>query len=119
MKIVWLVFTLIPAPFLFHFYEYGEHIQHEEAPYLLHGSALAVVLSGFLAGQIRISTVVFVNIFTVLISVALVMYFIPDDGWFKPVGRTGAVVFTGIVYLIGQLIIRSFSSSFFNKRLNH
>lgn len=109
MKILWLIFSLLPASFLFHFYEYGQHIQGEDAPFLFIGSALFVVVTGILSSYIKIAYVILINISAGLFSLLLAMYSIPDDGWFKPVGRDAAVIITAIVFFLGQLLIRSFS----------
>lgn len=116
MKTTWLLLTLIPAPFLFHFYGYGQHIKHEEASFLLLGSVIFVIAIGLLSGQIRILYVILINVITGALSMFLAMYFIPDNGWFKPVGRDVAVIFVAVVFLIGQLIVRSISRPFFVKK---
>ncbi|MBM7693210.1 glucan phosphoethanolaminetransferase (alkaline phosphatase superfamily) [Peribacillus deserti] len=88
MKTSWLILTLIPAPFLFHFFEYGQHIKREEASFLYLGSVIFVIIIGLLSGQIRIRYVILVNVITGLLSMFLAMYLIPNDGgWFKPAGR--------------------------------
>lgn len=107
MKSLWLVFTLIPAPFLFHFYEYGQHVKQEDAPFLLIGSILYIVGAGALAQNIGIRSVLLANVATVVLSVLLAMYFIPNDGgWFKPFSRDTVVMLTVIPFLLGQLIVR-------------
>ncbi|MEK4538542.1 hypothetical protein NST21_25010 [Peribacillus sp. FSL K6-1552] len=116
MKTSWLILTLIPAPFLFHFFEYGQHIKREEASFLYLGTVIFVIIIGLLSGQIRIRYVILVNVITGLLSMFLAMYFIPDDGWFKPVGRDVAVIIVAVVFLVGQLIVRSFSRPFFVKK---
>lgn len=114
MRIFWLIISLVPAAFLFHFYEYGQHIQREEATFLLQGSILFVLVAGILAGSVKLRYVFLVNIITAVLSVFLASYFIADDGgWFKPVGRDIAVIFCSVVFLIGQLFVRLFSRRFF------
>ncbi|MER2009399.1 MAG: hypothetical protein ABS939_18350 [Psychrobacillus sp.] len=114
MRTLWLIISLIPAAFLFHYYEYGQHIKREEASFLLTSSILFVLVAGFLAGSVKLRYIFFVNIITALLSVFLASYFIADDGgWFKPLGRDGAVIFVSLVFLIGQLIIRLFSHKLF------
>ncbi|WP_342599572.1 hypothetical protein MHB48_20125 [Psychrobacillus sp. FSL H8-0483] len=116
MKTLWLILTLIPAPFLFHFYEYGQHVKREEASFLFLGSVIFVIIIGLLSGQMRIRYVILVNVITGLLSMFLAMYFIPNDGgWFKPVGRDVAVIFVAVVFLVGQLIVRDLSIPFFVK----
>lgn len=117
MKILWLIISLFPAPFLFHFYEYGQHIKQEEEPYLNSLTLVYVILSGFLSGKIKISYVILINILSCLISILLATYFIANDGsWFKPVGRNGSIIFTAILFLGGQLIIRLFSRAIFKRK---
>lgn len=110
MKLLWGILTLIPAAFLFHFYEYGQSNIQLEASILFSGSILFVLITGALATKIRIRYIILVNIIAGILSFFLAMYFIPDDGaWFKPLGRDMVIVFTAIVFLVGQLIVRLFS----------
>lgn len=119
MKILWLILSLLPAPFLFHLYEYGQHVKHEEASFLLFGSVLFVAVVGFLSGQIKIYYVILVNIIVGLLSIFLAMYFIPNDGaWFTPVDRNSWIVITALFFLVGQLIVRYFSKPSFLKKTN-
>ncbi|MEC2872573.1 hypothetical protein ACIQHV_30790 [Bacillus bombysepticus] len=117
MRILWIVIALIPVPFLFHFYEYGQRvIQGKEAPFLGIGLILFIIINGFLSKGIKIRYIFLVNIITGVLSLLLASNFIPDDGsWFKPVGRTGAVIFISIIYIIGQLLIRIISKCIFQK----
>lgn len=109
MKFLWLILTLVPVPFLFHFFEYGQHITIEPSLLFL-VSILFVVVTGILAGLIKIRYVLLVNVITGFLSLLLAMFLIPDDGaWFKPVGRDLAIIFTAIVILVGQLIVSLFS----------
>lgn len=118
MKVLWLIVSLIPAPFLFHYYEYGQYIKREEASFLLAGSILFVIVAGLLSGNIKLRYIFLVNIITGVLSVFLASTFISDDGgWFKPVGRDGAVIFVALVFLAGQLMVRLFLRRF-NTRTN-
>ncbi|MDR4984721.1 hypothetical protein RGU74_13710 [Bacillus cereus] len=118
MRILWFIVALIPIPFLFHLYEYGQVvIQHKEAPFLGTGLILFIIINGFLSKEIKIRYIFLVNIITGVLSLLLASNFIPDDGsWFKPVGRNGAVIFISIIYIIGQLLIRTISKYFFSKK---
>lgn len=116
MKLLWFVLSLMPAAFFFHYYEYGQHVRGEEAPFLLIGCIVFVIVTGFLAGQVQIKSVLLANILAGFLSVVLAMLFIPEDGWFKPVGRNGAVLFVGCVFLIGQLIVRAISKEMWRKK---
>lgn len=107
MKKLWFIFCLIPAPFFFHFYEYGQHLKRDEPAFLLVGTLLYVVVTGVLASQVKVRYIVFVNIITAACSYILSIYFIADDGgWFKPFGRDIVIILTAIVSLLGQLFIR-------------
>ncbi|WP_430787072.1 hypothetical protein VBD025_15485 [Virgibacillus flavescens] len=109
MRILWLVFSLIPAPFFFHFYEYGQHLKREEAPFLIIGSILFVVVAGFLSSYEKIRYVILINIITGLLSIFLGKYFLPDDYWFAPFGRDGLIIIVAVVMLAGQLVTREAS----------
>ncbi|MBM7664032.1 hypothetical protein JOC25_000488 [Solibacillus kalamii] len=117
MRNFWLIISLVPTAFLFHYYEYGQHIKHEEAKFLLQGSILFVLVAGVLAGSVKFRHVLLANIVSTVLSVFLASYFIADDGgWFKPVGRDMAVIFCSVVFLIGQLFVRLFSRRFFMEK---
>ncbi|WP_199427146.1 hypothetical protein [Thermaerobacillus caldiproteolyticus] len=107
MKLFWFVLSLIPIPFLFHFYEYGQHIKGNEAPFLMFGFILSMIIVGVLSKNIRVTFILLMNLVTTIVSVILTSKFIPNDGyWFTVVGRDGAVIFIAIIYLIGQLFVR-------------
>ncbi|MCR6097313.1 hypothetical protein HXA31_02330 [Salipaludibacillus agaradhaerens] len=117
MRFLWLIFTLIPAPFLFHFYEYGQHVRQVEASFLFLGALLHVVITGVLAGHIKYRYIILINIITGILSLFLAIYLIPDDGdWFKPLGRDLTIIFTAIVFLIGQLLVSFVSKAFFARK---
>lgn len=108
MRFLWLVLSLIPVAFFFHFYEYGQHIKREEAPFLLLGPVLYVITIGFLSASVKIRHVILINVLATGLSILLAIYFIPDDSsWFKPLKRNMAVIFVSICLLIGQLFVRS------------
>lgn len=113
----WLILSLLPAPFLFHYYEYGQHFKQESATFLFWLSVLYVVVTGLLSGQVKIRYILFVHVLTGILSVYLATCFILDDGgWFAPVGRNGAVVFAAIVSLIGQLIVRVLTRNYYIRK---
>lgn len=110
MKIAWLILSLIPAPFLFHYYEYGQYMKREEASFLLAGSILYVIVAGILSSKVKLRYIFLVNIINGVLSVLLASYYITDDGgWFKPIGRDGAVIFIAFIFFIGQLFVRLIS----------
>lgn len=107
-KNILLLFPLfIPASFLFHFYEYGQHLKREDPSYLLLGTILFVIITGILSTQLKKRTVLIANIITGFISIILAQYFIVDDGsWFKPFSRDIVIILTSIALFIGQFTIR-------------
>jgi Na+-translocating ferredoxin:NAD+ oxidoreductase RnfD subunit len=108
MKILWVIVSIVPAAFLFHYYEYGQYVKREEASFLLIGSLLYVLVAGFLSHSVKLRTVFLLNGLSVLLSMILASSFLMDDGgWFKPVGRDGAVLFAAVIYLVGQLFVRA------------
>ncbi|PIC68227.1 hypothetical protein CSV71_04795 [Sporosarcina sp. P21c] len=108
LNIVWLVMSLIPAPFLFHFYEYGQYMKREDATYLLVVSILYIVITGILSSIIKVRYILLMNIIIAIVSLILAMNFISDDGgWFKPFGRDVVILLTAIPVFIGQLLIRT------------
>ncbi|MDY0395774.1 hypothetical protein ACFSMW_20140 [Virgibacillus halophilus] len=80
LRILWVILTLIPAPYLFHFYEYGQFIKHKEAPFLFLASILFVLIVGFLSCLVKIRYVVLIHILVAITSVVLAINFISDDG---------------------------------------
>lgn len=107
MNVLWLITSLIPAPFLFHFYEYGQHVKREEASFLFLGSLFFVVMVGVLATRKKVRYVILVNVVTGVVSIFLAVNFIPDDGyWFTPLNRDYAVMLLTLVFLLGQLFVR-------------
>lgn len=107
LNVLWLFTSLIPAPFLFHFYEYGQYVKREEASYLLLACIVFVVIVGILSARIKLRYVFLINIVTAAVSLVLAMNFIVDDGgWFKPFGRDIVIMLTAIPFFIGQLLVR-------------
>lgn len=106
IRIIWLAVSLIPMPFLFHYYE----ISHfpNSASFLFLGTLLFVILAGLLSTKMKFHFIILTNITTILVSVVLGTQFIipPNGSWFNPFGMNFAIIFTGIVILIGVLIIR-------------
>ena len=84
-------------------------MKREEPSFLLVGSIFYIVIAGVLARRLKIRYIFLANIITGVISLLLAMYFIPsEDGWFKPFGRDFAIVFTLIIFFVGQLLVRLF-----------
>lgn len=110
MKSLRLLVSLIPGPFLFHYFE----IVYSPRPaILLSGTLLFVVMAGLLSLKTKTHVIILTNIITILISVFLGTEFItpPNPSWFNPFGRNFAIISTGIVMLIGVLLVRFFTKS--------
>jgi hypothetical protein len=94
-------------PFLVHYYEISQLPNRTD--FLFTGTILFVIITGLLSIKIKLHFIVSVNIISILVSVVLGKPFIipPNDSWFNPFGMNFAIIFTGIVILIGELIIRA------------
>ncbi|MFD1609073.1 hypothetical protein [Oceanobacillus luteolus] len=107
MKIIQIIFSLFPIPFLFHYYEYNSHLAKQEAVFLFPGFLLFIIIVGILMRKIKLSLFLAFSILMTIISLLLGNLFIVDDGsWFKPFGRDVAIIFISIVYILGQSIVR-------------
>ncbi|WP_197089931.1 hypothetical protein [Bacillus sp. FJAT-27916] len=108
MNFIKIIFSLIPVPFLFHYYEYNYcHLGEHDAVYLFPVFLLFIIVVGVTSRNIKLSLFFGVNFIMTGISLLLGYFFIVDDGsWFKPFGRDFAIIFISIVYLLGQLLIR-------------
>ena len=116
IKILWLITSLIPAPFLFHFYEYGQYVKREEASYLLVACIVFIMITGILSSSVKVRYVFLINIITAALSLVLAMNFITDDGgWFKPFGRNIVILLTTLPFFIGQLLVRVITKAIFYK----
>ncbi|MCJ7842615.1 hypothetical protein MUB24_17265 [Lederbergia sp. NSJ-179] len=106
-----MVILLIPMPFLFHYIETS--LFTNGAFFAFGGTLLFIVLAGLLSVRIKLYLILLINILTILLSVWLGTKFItpPNDSWFNPFGMNGAIIFTGIIILIGLLIVRFVSSA--------
>lgn len=104
IKVSWLITSLIPAPFLFHFYEY---VKQAEAVYLLSACLVFIVVTGALSRTIKFRYILLLNTVTALLSVLMAMNFIDEGGgWFKPFTRDTVILLTAIPFFIGQLFVR-------------
>lgn len=96
-------------PFLFH---YIETSFANGSTLVFVGTSLFVVLAGLIAMKSKLHFILLINTFTILLSVALggKLIISPNESWFNPFGMNFAIIFTGIIILIGILIIRLFTS---------
>ncbi len=100
--------SLIPVAFLFHFYEYGQHLKGEEARYLFPTWLIYMLITGLLSVYIKKRYMLLFQIISCVISVLLAKLWIANDGaWFTPFGRDVAVVWIAGITCVGQLIIRA------------
>lgn len=107
MKLWWIIVSLIPVPFLFHFLEYNQRFVEGDSTLLLPAFIILILLTGFLAKSIKLHTLLFVNGVVAVLSILLAMNFIPNDtSWFKPLNRNQVMIFTIGLYIIGQLLVR-------------
>lgn len=107
MKYFYYVLSIIPVAFLFHFYEFGQNEKGQEASFLTVAWVGYMILAGCVAIVVKKRVVVVLQIVALLISLLFAYLWIPDNGWFKPVGRDLAVVWIGLLTLVGQLIVRA------------
>jgi hypothetical protein len=108
MKYLNYIVLLIPVPFLFHYYEYGQHLKHQDAPFLFIGFLFFMFLSVITSKNIKFIPLFILTIIQTLISLYLASRFIENDTyWFKPFDRDKVVLLTSVAYFLGQLIIKA------------
>lgn len=107
LKYFYYVLSVIPVAFLFHFYEFGQNEKGQEATFLTVAWVGYMILAGCFAIVVKKRVVIVLQIVSLLISLLFAYLWIPDNGWFKPVGRDLAVVVVALLTLAGQLIVRS------------
>ncbi|WP_413375313.1 hypothetical protein [Alkalihalobacillus sp. 1P02AB] len=101
-----IILCLTPAAFLFHFYEYHQHIHGENAPFLLLATLLFIVVTGVLSIKMKLRYMFIITIGSVGFSLILGNLFIPNDtNWFKPFERDIVILLTGLFIFICQLVI--------------
>lgn len=113
IKLIKVVILLTPMSFLFHYIETSLFTNASIFAFL--GTFLFIILSGIISVKIKPNFIILINIVSVLLSVFLGRMFItaPNESWFNPFGMNFAIVFTGIIILIGILIVRSFANKTF------
>ncbi|WP_085507268.1 hypothetical protein [Thalassobacillus devorans] len=113
--------SLVPLPFLFHYYETTQYINGGEAPFLFPGTILFVIVVGLLSVKVKLRYIMAVNLVTIMVSVLLGKEWItpPNVTWFKPLTQDSVVIFTGIVLLIGKLVVRLIAKIIRNIKENH
>ena len=110
MKILRIMLPLLPIPFLFHFYEYNSHLARQEPVFLFPGFLLFIIIVGIQLKEFKLRWIFLLGIFMTIVSSLLSYFFLSDDGgWFKPFGRDTVVLGTSVIYVLGQIIVRSIS----------
>ena len=103
MRKLWFITSLIPIPFFFHLYEYNVHNEL----FLFIGFIVCIFTLGLLSKNVKLLSIILVNIIMSIISLVLGYLFIPNDtSWFVPFGRNTAVCFISVVYLTSQLTVK-------------
>lgn len=92
-------------PFLFHYYEISQF--PSKAKFLFGGTLLFAIIAGLLSIKSKLHHIILVNIITIIVSVVLGTTIItpPNGSWFNPFGIKFAIILTGIVILIVELIV--------------
>ncbi|GAE92431.1 hypothetical protein JCM21714_1432 [Gracilibacillus boraciitolerans JCM 21714] len=98
MKIIWLAVSLIPVPFLIHYYEIFQF--PNRASFLFIETLLYVILAGLLSAKIEFLFIVLISIINIFISVVLGTQFIipPNDSWFNPFGINVAIILMVLLF---------------------
>lgn len=115
MKVIGLVVFLIPMSFLFHYIETSVFTNASIFAFI--GIFLFIVLAGLISVKSKAIFIVSINTLSILLSIILGRRFItsPNESWFNPFGMNLAIVFTGIIILIGILIVRFLANTIFKK----
>ena len=110
IKLIRIVILLTPMSFLFHYIETS--LFKNASIFAFLGTFLFIILAGIISVKIKPNFIFLINITSVLLSMFLGGMFItaPNGSWFNPFGMNFAIVFIGIIILIGILIVRSFAS---------
>ncbi len=92
MKYLNYLVLLIPVPFLFHYYEYEQHLKNQDAPFLFIVFLFFMIISVIASKDIKIIQLFILTIIQTLISLYLASKFIENDTyWFKPFNRDKVV----------------------------
>ncbi|MGD6993812.1 hypothetical protein [Sutcliffiella horikoshii] len=103
---MWVLVSLIPMPFLFHYYEISKY--PASANFLFLGTLLFAGIVGFLSVKVKVRFIILVNLIPIFVSVWLGAAFItpPNGSWFNPIGMNYAIVWTGVIILVVVFIFR-------------
>lgn len=117
MKVLRYILMLLPVPFLFHFYEYNQHLAKKEPVLLFPFFLFLIMIVGYQLRKVRFTLFIVINLTVTIFSLVLGFILLKDDGtWFKPFGRDIAIVFTSLIYMIGLLFVRWMSKASSSKK---
>ncbi|WP_332647529.1 hypothetical protein [Lysinibacillus sp. 54212] len=109
MKYVGYVFACLPVAFLFHYYEYGQHLKGEGASFLFTVWLGYIIFIGVLSVKMKNVYIVGLNVISCLLSLLLASLLLINDGsWFIPFGRDIAILWIAVLTLILQLTVKCF-----------
>lgn len=102
--------------FLFHYLETSNFTN--AATFAFTGTFVFIVFAGVLTVGSKLYLIFSTTILSILLSIVLGGKFItpPNESWFNPFGMNFAIVFVGIIILIGILIVRFLASTLLKNR---
>ncbi|MGY4690856.1 hypothetical protein [Salibacterium sp. K-3] len=119
LNITGLVLAAVPASFLFHIYEYTQHVRQDDAVLLMPAAVIYILLTGGASAYADLRRVLLLLVLGGGLSLLLAGAAIPDDGsWFKPFGRNLMVGGTAVIFLSAVLVIRFLIRSAAARRRN-
>lgn len=103
-------------PFLFHYIETS--LFKNGFTFAFIGTLLYVVVTGLLTTKSKLFFIYLTNICTILLSIVLGAKVItpPNESWFNPFGMSFAIILTGMIILIGILIVRFITRIIYSKQ---
>lgn len=113
VKFINFAILLTPISFLFHYIETSLYLNG--STYAFIGAFLFIFLAGKASVKIKTRFIIIISFLSILLSVVLGNMFIipPNKSWFNPFGMNFAIIFVGIIILIGILVMRLFASKLF------
>ena len=99
----------IPIAFLFHLYEYGQHVKREDAPLLWPMMITFVIVSTWFSRYVRKRTVLFIQLVSFALACGCAALWLEDDGtWFIPGGKYVAITIIWVMVIVAQWVFRLF-----------
>ncbi|MFA5576704.1 MAG: hypothetical protein WC983_05445 [Tissierellaceae bacterium] len=113
IRLINIAVLLMPMSFLFHYLETSIPARGSTLAFL--GAFLFIVLAGIVSINLKLIPIILISTLSIFLSIALGNIFIisPNESWFNPFGMNFAIIFAGIIILIGILIIRLFARKIF------